>query len=87
MYRVYYFAFYTKRSLGAIYREYRLVNLKYKLFAHLKKPYKSYTSRGKGKGLNKTVLLFINSEMGKKKSRRGKRSNNSSTKNTKLVFT
>ena len=67
--RVYYSTFYTKRSLGAIYREYRLVNLKCKLPARLKKPYKSCTSRGKNRGLGGVALPFTSSEIGKKKGR------------------
>ena len=85
MYRVYYFAFYTKRSLGAIYREYRLVNLKYELPTHPKKPYKSYTNKNRGRGLGRAAPLSINSKIGRKKGGRGKRGNNNSTKSTRLV--
>ena len=87
MYRVYHFAFYTKRSLGAIYRECYLVNLKYKLPARPKKPYKSCTGRGRNKRLSKTALPSISGEMGKKKSRRGKRGSSGNTKSTRLVST
>ena len=85
MYRVYYLAFYTKRSLGAIYGEYRLVNLKYKLPTRPKKPYKSRAGRGKSKGLSRAAPPSIGSEMGKKKGKRGKRGN-SNTKSVRLVF-
>ena len=86
MYRVYYFAFYTKRSLGAIYREYCLVNLRCELPTCPKKPYKSYTSRNKSRGLSRVAPPSTGSEMGGKKGRRGKRGNNS-TKSTRLVST
>ena len=87
VYKVYYPAFYTKRSLGVIYREYHLVNLKYKLPICLKKPCKSHTSRGRGKGLSRTAPPSTSSKMGGKKSGRGKRGNSSNTKSTRLVFT
>ena len=83
--RVYYPAFYAKRSLGAIYREYRLVNLRCELPARLKKPYKSRAGRGKSRGLNGAAPPSTSSEMGRKKGGRGKRGN-SSTKSTRLVF-
>ena len=56
-----------------MYREYHLVNLKYKLFTRPKKPYKSYTSRGRSRGLGKTAPPFTGGEMGRKKGRRGKK--------------
>ena len=88
MYRVYYFAFYTKRSLGAIYRECRLVNLKYELLACPKKPYKSRANRGRGRGLGKTAPPFASSKIGGKKGKRGRRgSSSSSAKSTRLVST
>ena len=87
VYRVYYPAFYTKRSLGAIYREYCLANLKCKLPTRPKKSYESHTNRGRGKRLGKAAPPSVSSEMGKKKDKRGRRGSSSSTKNTKLVFT
>lgn len=87
MYRVYYPAFYVKKSLGVIYREYCLVNLKYKLLACSKKPYKSRTNRGRSKGLSRAALPSINSKMGRKKGKRGKRGSSSSTRSTRLVST
>ena len=89
VYRVYYSAFYTKRSLKAIYREYYLANLRYKLPTRPKKPHKSHTGRGKGKGLNKTAPPSTGSKMGRKKGKRGKRgsSRGKSSGSTKLVST
>ena len=87
VYKVYYPTFYTKRSLGAIYRKYRLVNLKYKLLARPKKPHKSHASRDRGRGLNRAAPLSISNKIGKKKGRKGKRGGNSSIKSTRLVFT
>ena len=87
MYRVYYSAFYAKRSLRAICKECRLANLKYKLPACPKKPYKSYAGRDRGRGLGRAAPPSIGGEIGKKKGRRGRKGNNSSTRSTKLVST
>ena len=72
MYRVYHPAFYTKRSLGAIYKKYHLANLKCKLLTCPKKPYKSRTGKGRGKGLNRTAPPSTNSKMGGKKGKKSK---------------
>ena len=87
VYRVYHPTFYTKRSLGAIYREYRLANLKYKLPTYPKKPHKSRAGRGKSRGLDKTAPPFIGGEIGKKKSKKNKKGNSNNTRSTRLVFT
>ena len=87
MYRVYHFTFYAKRSLGAIYSKYRLVNLKCKLLARPKKPYKSYTSRGRGRGLGGVAPPFIGGKIGGKKGERDGRGNNNSIESVRLVFT
>ena len=87
VYKVYHPAFYTKRSLGAIYREYYLVNLKYKLPTHPKKPHKSHAGRDRGKGLGKAAPPSTSSKMGGKKGRKDKRGNSSNAKSTRLVFT
>ena len=87
VYRVYHPTFYVKRSLRAIYGEYRLVNLKCKLLTRPKKPYKSCAGRSKGKGLSRAAPPFTGGEIGGKKGRKGKRGSSGSTKNTRLVFT
>src|SRR6266567_2644399 len=86
VYRVYYSAFYAKRSLRAIYREYHLVNLKYKLPACPKKLYKSCAGRGNGRGIGGAVPPSAGGEISGKKGGRGRRGS-SSTRSVGLVST
>jgi len=74
VYRVYYPAFYARRSVGAIYRECRQANKRCELPPQPKKPHESRASRGKGRGLSPlggTTPPSTGSKMGRKKGRRG----------------
>ena len=56
--------------------------------ARPKKPYKSRTSRGKGKGLGGAAPPFIGGKIDRKKGRRGRRgsSRGGGNRSIKLVF-
>ena len=72
MCRIYYPAFYTRRSLGASYREYCRANKKYKLPPQPKKPRESRAGRGKGRGLRGAAPPSAGSKM-VRRGRRGRR--------------
>ena len=74
VYRVYYPAFYARRSVGAIYRECCQVNEMCKLPPWPKKPRESRAGPGKGRGLGLlggAAPPSIGGEMGGKKGGRG----------------
>ena len=72
VYRIYYPAFYARRSVRAAYRECCRANKRYKLPPWPKKPYKSRASRWKGKGLGGAALPSTGGKIGGR-GRRGKR--------------
>ncbi len=86
VYRVYYPAFYARRSVGATYRECCLVNQRCKLPPRPKKLCKSRAGRGKCRGLGGAAPPFIGSKMGGKKGGRGRRGTRG-TRGTRLVST
>ena len=92
MCRIYYSAFYARRSLGAAYRECRQVNKRCELPPRPKKPRESQAGRGKGRGLGLlggAAPPSIGSKMGEKKGgrdKRDKRDFRGGTSSNKIVF-